>query len=554
LIAIDYPDLLKTIEKHLIPGRTESASFLAWYLENYYRLDHTEAVDAVCDDSNDKGVDGIYVNENEGVIEIFQSKISQTPQSTVGDKPLREFRGTLTQFKDEASVENLVTSAGAAKVAQLVQRTKVTGLIGKYELKGVFLSNINLDANGQAFLNETPEIAFIGKDFLSTTYIPDQRAALPERQTQFDVSGYQMGEYIVDGDTRTLIAPIKAFDLANLSGIQDQSLFDYNVRGSLGRTQVNKDIVKSIRDPKLHKLFPLFHNGITIVCEKITDTPEQIELQNYSVVNGCQSLTALFQNRKYITGDLRVLTKIIQLGKGSLLSETITHYSNNQNGVKARDFKANHPTQIRLQNEFKQFYGGQYGYEIKRGEALGTGEVISNEDAGLYLMSFDLKEPWATPRAYQVFDDKHADLFGRPEVTADRILLCHLLAEVAVTRLQDLENQLFAKYTLTKYAIMYMLRRILEQDPTGKQLIQNPTTFVREEQPRAKLDACIDAITKDTMIDINAEVASYGEDFDYRDSLRNQDWVTRLANEVVNSHVKLVARGRLPSFTQQWGS
>ncbi|MBI2170951.1 MAG: AIPR family protein, partial [Chloroflexi bacterium] len=252
--------------------------------------------------------------------------------------------------------------------------------------------------------------------------------------------------------------------------------------------------------------------------------------------------------------DLRVLTKIIQLGKESSLSETITHYSNNQNGVKARDFKANHPIQIRLQNEFKQVYGGQYVYEIKRGEAWGKVEVISNEDAGLYLMSFDLKEPWATPRAYQVFDEKHADLFGRPEVTADRILLCHLLAKVAVTRLQDLENQLFAKYTLTKFAIMYMLRRILEQDRTGKQLIQNSTTFVREEEQRAKLVTCIDAITKDTMIDINAEVASYGEDFDYRDSLRRQDWVTHLADEVVTSHLKLVARGRLPSFYQQWGA
>ncbi|MBI2171510.1 MAG: AIPR family protein [Chloroflexi bacterium] len=305
MIALDYPDLLKTIERHLVPGRAESASFLAWYLENYYRLDHIDAIDAVCDESNDKGVDGIYVNENEGVIEIFQSKISQTSQSTVGDKSLREFRGTISQFKDEASVRNLVTSAGAAKVAQLVQRTKITELIGKYELKGVFLSNFNLDGNGQSFLDSTPEITFVGKTFLLTTYISDQRAPLSDRKAQFDIAGYQLGKYIVDGDTRTLIAPIKASDLASLSGIQDQSLFDYNVRGPLGRTQVNKDIVKSIRDRKLHKLFPLFHNGITIVCENITETPEQIELHNYSVVNGCQSLTALFENRKYITSRVR---------------------------------------------------------------------------------------------------------------------------------------------------------------------------------------------------------------------------------------------------------
>ena len=50
----------------------------------------------------------------------------------------------------------------------------------------------------------------------------------------------------------------------------------------------------------------------------------------------------------------------------------VARYSNNQNGVKSRDFKANNPIQIRLK------------------------------------LVFELQEPWATHRKYQVFDDNHA--------------------------------------------------------------------------------------------------------------------------------------------------
>jgi hypothetical protein len=54
-----------------VPGRTEARAFLAWFLEHYYRLEETDAQDAVCDGPDDKGVDGIYVNTNLERIEIL---------------------------------------------------------------------------------------------------------------------------------------------------------------------------------------------------------------------------------------------------------------------------------------------------------------------------------------------------------------------------------------------------------------------------------------------------------------------------------------------------
>jgi hypothetical protein len=264
--------------------------FLFWYLENYYRLDTLEAVDAVCDQNGDKGVDGIYINDADNTIDIFQSRISQKRGSSVGDTPLKEFFGTLSQFKSKATIQTVLQTAGDAHVARLIKRLDLLAKIDSYDIRGIYLCNLDIDANGVAYLATIQNMIFMGKAKLESTYVMDKRAEPISSPVTFDVAGFSSAEYIVDAATRAIIVPLKAKELANLRGIADQSLFDRNVRGSLGSTKVNRDIVTSIRDPSLHKLFPLFHNGITVICRQMNPTPEKITIDEYFVVNGCQSL------------------------------------------------------------------------------------------------------------------------------------------------------------------------------------------------------------------------------------------------------------------------
>lgn len=552
MLNLDYPHILDMFNEHLDSNRTESASFLIWYLENYYRLDSLEAVDSVCDQRGDKGVDGIYVNDNDMTINIFQSKISQSSDSTIGDTLLKEFYGTLSQFSDQNSITNLINTGGDAEVVELVKRLDLINKIKTHNLQGVFVANIDIDANGLAYLNTTSIISFIGKTQLTNTYISHERTIPIHVPVQFDIVGFHTTQYIVDVKTKAVIAPIKAKELVTLHGISDQSLFTYNVRGPLGRTQVNRDIIASIKDSKTHKLFPLFHNGITVICEKIDASTDKISIENYFVVNGCQSLTSLYDYRNSLTDELRVLTKFIQMDISSPLSEQVTRYSNNQNGVKPRDFQSNNRVQIRLQNDFKTHYAGQYSFEIKTGEPSGQGTLISNEQAGLYLMSFDLKEPWGTHRKYQVFEEKHADLFARPEVTADRIVLCQVIMESILDASAKIKNKLFGKYGLTKQVLLYIVRSIIENDALKKDLLTNPSLFVRAQDVRTHFKNCINRIMDDVIIDINAELDELGKDFDYRGKLRDSTWVKDLTRKVVSDYLKLVNRGRINSFETEW--
>ncbi|WP_206105998.1 AIPR family protein [Olivibacter sp. XZL3] len=397
------------------------------------------------------------------------------------------------------------------------------------------------------------EIEFIGKEILENQYISDSKDIKVQSEATFDISATETTSYFVDSETETYIAPIKAIELVKLEGIDDQSIFDYNVRGSLGNTKINRGIVNSIRDKSLHKKFPLFHNGITIVSDEVEKSDDKLTLRKFYVVNGCQSLTSLYRNQKHLTDNLKILTKVIKVPIDSPLCSQITEYSNSQNGVKPRDFKSYNQIQIRLQNEIKQKFANDYFYEIKRGETnLGGKEVISNEMSGIYLMSFDLQEPWNTHRKYQVFEDAYNKLFARPEVNAERIVFLHILSNLIIEKINDLDNQLIARYALTRYSIMFMIRGILEKDVVGNRLIQDPTDFVRSSERISELKKVLSIVINDIIIDLNAELNDLGEDFDYKSNLRNETWVKELNRSISTNYQKQVDRKRIPSFKEEW--
>lgn len=58
----------------------------------------------------------------------------------------------------------------------------------------------------------------------------------------------------------------------------------------------------------------------------------------------------------------------------------------------------------------------------------------------------------------------------------------------------------------------------------------------------------VDKLLDDIVIDLNAELAQVGEDFDYRGKLRDE----ALAHRILADHTKLVSRGRIDSFERDF--
>jgi hypothetical protein len=61
-------------EDFLTGDQTESSAFLRWSIEAVYRLEDTDAADAICDGGGDKGIDAIIVDETTEELIVLQSK------------------------------------------------------------------------------------------------------------------------------------------------------------------------------------------------------------------------------------------------------------------------------------------------------------------------------------------------------------------------------------------------------------------------------------------------------------------------------------------------
>lgn len=213
MVNVDYPHAQQLFADYACKGRSESASFLIWYLVNYYRLDPSEATDAVCDQGGDRGVDGIFVNDNDLTITIFQSKVSQRADSTVGDATLRSFGGCLAQFKSAEDVREVITSNGNGQLAGLARRLDLESKIETHSIRGEFLSNLDLDANGESYLRTVTNISFVGKSALVSGFISDARSIPDSPPFSFDILGFAVTDYMVDEATKAVIVPVLAKEL-----------------------------------------------------------------------------------------------------------------------------------------------------------------------------------------------------------------------------------------------------------------------------------------------------------------------------------------------------
>ena len=148
-------DILKGYERR---APTVSAQFLRWFLENIYRLDSQDADDASVDGQQDKGVDGLYVNDTTETVHIIQVKTKQKKKASQGDTELKEFWGTLQQFRDLKFVEALHESNAHEDLKRAAKRTRLADRIAAgYRVEGVFVTNVPLNKDGKDYLRTLDE-------------------------------------------------------------------------------------------------------------------------------------------------------------------------------------------------------------------------------------------------------------------------------------------------------------------------------------------------------------------------------------------------------------
>lgn len=254
--------LRKEVEIMKQQYRNDNSAFLIWFLKNIFCLSEQESVDSVCDGQRDKGIDGIWTDENEEEIYVFQSEFSPNDDRNSGDTKIREFSGVSTWFANETQVNNLLNSLINLELKQRLTDLKIADKIARgYVVNFVYVTNKNFDRNATEYLPTTSIDAY-DNNLIFSKYTYMVEADIANTPKTLDLTNDSAINYNAGNNNTSVVLAIPVKQLLKLDGIQDHTLFSRNVRLWTGKTRVNKELATTIKNQTEHDRFFLYHNGV----------------------------------------------------------------------------------------------------------------------------------------------------------------------------------------------------------------------------------------------------------------------------------------------------
>lgn len=146
----------------------------------------------------------------------------------------------------------------------------------------------------------------------------------------------------------------------------DLTLLYDNVRGFLGETKYNKNIIETLKEN--HQYFFMFNNGITITAEKIECEPKNsgmkylFSIENFQIVNGGQTIRSVYNFLQNDDNNERilklrgayVLVRLFKTNTNDTLKNSIAEYTNSQNSISEMDLKSIDILQIQIEKYFAE--------------------------------------------------------------------------------------------------------------------------------------------------------------------------------------------------------
>jgi len=401
--------------------------FLAWYLRNIHQRDMNQSRDDITDGADDKQIDAVVIDDERETIYILQGKFIGSDR--VDAEPLREVLSAWVQLKDLVRLQEVGNAKLKRKLADISK-----ALEDEYELCFELITTSALTPSAQndlatfqkqlADLSEKEDIPaqlnLVDADELRRRYDLALERDNPILKHTFTLEPGRFMPMSVAG-TQAIITALPLKECVTIPGIKDGTLFQKNVRQSLGLNNVvNKGIKGTIYGDK-HRDFFFFHNGITAICNKMQIENEKLVVHGLSVVNGCQSLNTILScsERVKTLNDTYVLFRFYEIPQRDR-ADRISISTNSQSAVKPRDLRSNDKRVLTLKKAFEQKYPAGY-LATKRGE-LETVKaekdkklVLDLSDLGKYLIAWHSQRPNLSYSESRIFDKYFDQLFKRDQ-------------------------------------------------------------------------------------------------------------------------------------------
>jgi len=450
--------------------------FVAWYVYNILQQDKNQTKDAITDGADDKQIDAIVIDDDKQTVYILQGKFLSG--GTMDAEPLREVLASWLQLKDLVNLQTIANVKLQSKLSEVAQAFE-----DEYEVCFELITTAKLSdaANNdlEVFQRKLADMSD-GEDFDATLSLVDSDELLrryeialvadnPQINYTIDLSESQFLNIQIAG-TDVIIAAVPLKEAVKIKGIKDGSLFQKNVRQSLGSSNaVNKKIKETILKGK-HSDFFFFHNGITAICNRMVLDGNTLQLSGLSVVNGCQSLTTIHNCSETVKkqDDSFVLFRFYEIPQRDR-ADMISINTNSQSAVKPRDLRSNDKRVLTLKKQFEQRYANGY-FITKRGEEAPASKdkqyVIDLSDFGKYLIAWYSQRPNISYGESKIFDKYFEILFkkGQSYLPEDIQALNRWMQEVKKVWIDDnplgFDESLLAMKAYAPYHHMYAVSMI----------------------------------------------------------------------------------------------
>ena len=158
----------------------------------------------------------------------------------------------------------------------------------------------------------------------------------------------------------------------------------------------------------------------------------------------------------------------------------------------------------------------------------------------------DLGEPWSCHQRYKVMDELHSDIFSRPSVDGWQIVGYNKLFQEIRSHTDQIDDESFGSYTLTKYLLAYSVSIILREGVLGQAALASFRKLIESKRLDDFVAICA-GIAKTTAQDLNAEIAGELQDpaFDYKAQLKSPNWCKSMGANWSRNIVKMWHAKRL---------
>jgi len=336
-------------------------SYAAYTLQVLANIEPDIAANSMTDSYDDNGIDAIYYDRKNKFLWLVQSKWIKSGNGEPESGEVSKFsNGIIDLIELQLDRFNSKIQTKEPEILEALEDPLV-----KLKIILTFTGKDGLSDHNQRIID----------DLLKELNDPTELATFHRfslKQSHKSLVGIMEGQPIkadlilsnwgkVEEPYFAIYGTINGSDIANIWAENRGRLFSENIRDFIGFSEVNEDIIETIKSEPEN--FYFYNNGITALCQSINKKPLGgsdrssgiFVAEDFKIVNGAQSVGTLgnaFEKIPEKVAETKIFIKVISLEDcpdGFGLS--VTKKTNTQNKIDKRDFVSLDPEQERIKIE-----------------------------------------------------------------------------------------------------------------------------------------------------------------------------------------------------------